>query len=320
MCARIGRNDFAIQDTTMKATTVKRCLAIVNPQSGTRRGLAILEQVRPTFQAAGWELAVQVTEHPGHAQAIVRAQTSEGCDCLGVVGGDGTIHEAVNGLMERRQSDRIPLGFIPAGSGNTMHQHLHYVDPIEAARRITAGITCPLDAMRVTMGSQLLYSVDTICWGGAADINRQAERWRRLGPCRYAAAALWQILRARGYRAKVTLDGRTIEDEFLFVIVCNPKFTGKGMKMAPRAEIGDGKIDVIMVRQVSRLQMTRLFLKVFDGSHVSMKCVDYRQARSLAIESADRMSLAIDGEMKGHAPFRADVMPGALRVFTEARR
>jgi diacylglycerol kinase family enzyme len=69
-------------------------------------------------------------------------------------------------------------------------------------------------------------------------------------------------------------------------------------------------------RQASRLQMTRLFLKVFDGSHVSMDCVEYHQVKSYAIESADRESLDLDGEMKGQTPFHAEVLPGALRVFT----
>ena len=149
--------------------TAKRCLTVVNPRGGTQRGLVILEQVRPVFEEAGWELAVRVTEFSGHAQAIARALALDGYDSLCVIGGDGTIHEVVNGLMERDQSALIPLGFIPAGSGNTLHQHLQYVDPVESARRIVAGRTCPLDAIKVTMGQQVVYCVDIIGWGGVAD-------------------------------------------------------------------------------------------------------------------------------------------------------
>jgi len=230
------------------------------------------------------------------------------------VGGDGTIHEVINGLLARGQSPSIPLGFIPAGSANTLHQQVQCADPLEAARRIVAGRTGPLDAVRVTMGAQVVYCVDIIGWGGVADINCTAERLRFLGPSRYPAAALWQILRARRRQAKVVLDDRTIEDEFLFVIACNTKFAGKGLKMAPRAEIGDGKLDVVLVRRASRLQMAGLFAKVFDGSHVAMDCVEYHQVRSLAIDSAGGEPLDIDGEIKGQAPFRADLLPGVMRV------
>ena len=295
---------------------VKHCHAVVNPRGGRRRGLAILESVRSVFEEAEWELAVSVTEYSGHAQEFARTLPLDGYDGLCVVGGDGTIHEIVNGLLQRGHSPAIPLGFIPAGSANTLHQQVQCTNPLEAARRIVAGRTGPLDVVKVTMGAQVVYCVDIIGWGGVADINCTAERWRILGPSRYPAAALWQILRARRRQAKVVLDDRTIEDEFLFVIACNTKFAGKGLKMAPRAEIGDGKLDVVLVRRASRLQMTRLFAKVFDGSHVTLDCVEYQQVRSLAIESTGGEALDLDGEIKGRAPFQAELLPGAMRVFT----
>ena len=85
----------------------------------------------------------------------------------------------------------------------------------------------------------------------------------------------------------------------MFVIACNTKYTGAGMKLAPNAEIGDGKIDVVVIRRVSRWQMLRLFMKMFDGSHAAMSCIEFHQVSSFSIhsESADRMNL--DGEMKG---------------------
>jgi diacylglycerol kinase (ATP) len=294
---------------------VKHCLVVVNPRSGERRGLAILEQVRPVFEQAGWELVVRVTERSGHAEEIAAIETTEGYDCLGVIGGDGTVHEVVNGLMRLDRPVSVPLGFIPAGSGNTLHQHLQLVDPLAAARRILAGFTCPLDAVKVTMGGRMTYCVDIIGWGGVADINHTAERLRLLGPSRYAVAAVWHILHSHRRRARVTLDDRTIDDEFLFVIACNTKFTGKGMMLAPRAEIGDGLIDIVLVRRASRLQMLKLFFKIYNGEHLSMDCVEYHQVRSFAIESEGRELLDLDGEMKGRAPFQAELLPAALRVF-----
>ncbi len=179
----------------------KHCQAVVNPRGGKRRGLAMLEQVRFVFEEAGWELAVSETEYSGHAQELARTLPLDGYDGLCVVGGDGTIHEIVNGLLERGGSPVIPLGFIPAGSANTLHQQVQCTDPLEAARRIVAGKTGPLDVVQVTMGAQVVYCVDILGWGGIADINGTAERWRFLGPSRYPAAALWQILRARRRRA-----------------------------------------------------------------------------------------------------------------------
>ena len=293
----------------------RHCHVIVNPRGGRHRGIAIWEQVRPIFDEAGWDLAVSVTEYSGHARALARTLSLDGHDGLCVIAGDGTVHEVVNGLMEREQPSLLPLGLIPAGSANTLHQHLRCADPLVAARRILAGRTGPLDVVRITVGTQVLYSVDLIGWGSVADVNCTAERWRFLGPSRYTAAALWQIIRARCYQARVLLDDRVVEDEFLFVIACNAKYAGKGLKMAPRAELGDGKLDVVLCRRTSRLQMLRLFAKLRTGSHPTLDCVEYRQVKLLAIEDTASECLDIDGEVKGQAPFRAEVLAGAMTVF-----
>jgi YegS/Rv2252/BmrU family lipid kinase len=294
----------------------RRCHAVVNPRGGKHQGIAILEQVRPVFDAAGWDLAISVTGYPGHARELARTLPLDGYHGLCVFGGDGTVHEVVNGLMERGQRSLLPLGLIATGSANTLHQHLHCADPLMAARRIVAGRTSRLDVVRVTMGTQVVYSVDLIGWGSIADINCRAERWRFLGPSRYTAAALWQIVLARHRRAKVVLDSRALEGDFLFVIACNAKFAGKELKMAPRAELGDGKLDVVLCRRASRRQMLRLFAGLFDGSHVTLDCVEYHQVKSLAIESSEGESLDLDGEVRSHAPFLAEVLPGAMDVFT----
>lgn len=101
----------------------------------------------------------------------------------------------------------------------------------------------------------------------------------------------------------------------MFIIACNTKYAGSGMKVAPRAEIADGKIDVVALRNGSRKQMLSLLAKVFDGSHLSVEGLQYRQVRSFAIVSDGRETLDIDGEIKGAAPVYAEMMPGTIRVF-----
>ena len=308
-------NNIAAAHRDSAAITLRKLLAVVNPCGGTRRGAAILGQVGPLFEAAGVRLDICLTQRAGHAREIAREADLIGYDGLCVLGGDGTIHEVADGLMARSAGDVIPLGLIPAGSGNSMHQHLGCVDPLEAARRILAGKTLPLDVMRVTMGANVIHCVNIVGWGAVAEINATAESLRWLGPMRYALAAMRHILCARPQQARITLDSQTLEGEFLLAIACNAAFTGKGMKAAPHADLGDGKIDVIVVRRASRLQLARLFTKIFDGSHLAMDCVEYYQTASLAIESDSRRLLNLDGEMKGRPPFDLQVLPGALRVF-----
>ena len=109
----------------------------------------------------------------------------------------------------------------------------------------------------MTVSDQTVNCLNIIGWGGVVDINRTAERMRWVGRPRYTLAALWHILFRRRRRAVLVLDDQTADDEFLFVVGCNTQFTAKGMRLAPRADLGDGKIDVIVVRRASFGQLLR---------------------------------------------------------------
>jgi len=274
-----------------------------------------LEQVRPVFLAAGLRLEVYDTTHPGHASKIAAELDLTGFAGLCSIGGDGTNHEVVCGLMRRTNPDEVPLGIIPGGTGNSLAQHLDCLDPATAAKRIVARNIVPLDVARINFGEGVEYSINIVGWGAAVDINRTAERLRWLGSVRYSFAALWEILRSRRRPLRLTLDGEVIEDKFQMVLACNTRFTGNGMQLAPRAKLDDRLLDIIVVRHATRRQMLQLFSRVFDGSHVEMPCVEYRQVNSLELSSPGREPLNIDGELKRHLPIRVEMVPAALRLF-----
>lgn len=294
----------------------RRCLAVVvNPRGGKCLGVPVLHRVSPLFAKAGIDLNVHMTDRPGHARDIARNLDQNAVQGICVVGGDGTFHEVVDGLMHRNEPISIPVGIIPAGTGNSLVQHLNCKDPAQAAMQIVAGRTMPLDVVRVAMGDQTAYCANIVGWGAVSDINIRAEKLRMLGTSRYALAALIEILRAKRRRAKIFLDGQVLEGSFLFFMACNGKFTGADMKLTPGAEIGDGMIDIALIRDASRWQMLKLFTKVFDGSHVSLDFIEFYQVRSFEIqtETPDRMNL--DGEMRGTSPVAGEVMPAALSIF-----
>jgi diacylglycerol kinase (ATP) len=295
--------------------TIQRLSVIVNPKGGRKRGLRVLESVKPIFANAGINLDIHVTQRSGHAAKIAQSLDKESCDAICVIGGDGTFHEVVDGLMHRKESISVPLGIIPAGTGNTIAEHLQCKDPFDAARKMITGEQLPLDVVQVTLNDRTVYCVDLVGWGAVSDINSNAEKWRWMGPPRYSAATLWQILRPRRLRAQLILDGQTFDDEYLFAVACNPRFAGPGMMLAPHAELGDGKVDVVIVRNASRREMLTLFTKVFDGSHLALKFVEYHQVRTFAIDSPTNDPLDLDGEMKGHTPMSAEVLPAALSIL-----
>ncbi len=297
-------------------STSKKYLAIVNPRGGVRRGLDVLEKVEHIFAAAGAELEIRQTEYAGHATELARAVDAGEYEAVCVVGGDGTVHEVVNGLIRDDCGPTIPLGMIPAGTGNTLHHHLGCGDPLEAAQAILAGQSRPLDVAKVTLSDRTVYCINIVGWGAIADINLTAEKLRLLGRYRYNVAAVWKILRPIARPVNLRLDDEQLDGKYLFVIACNTKSTGSKMLMAPRAEIDDGLLDVVAFQSPSRLRMLKFFFKLRYGAHLNLPGVEYRQVSSIELNSTGHEPLNLDGEIIGTAPFQLQVLPGALQVLT----
>lgn len=289
---------------------------IVNPQGGRGLGARSLERVRSQLTARDVELVVHTTNHPGHAAEIAATEAFEGVDAVVSLGGDGTLHEVVNGLMRRDNPAAIPLGILPGGTGNAVLEHVGVTNLDDALKQLLDGVPREIDLMKVESGSLVDYAINIVGWGAVVDINRTAEACRWLGSSRYTWAALWHVMKARRRQAKVAFDDHVEEGEFYFVMACNTQVTGKGMRIAPGAGWDDGVLDVVTIRQASRFEMLSLFTRVFSGRHIEMDCVEVRQVRSLRIESAQPDGLNIDGELKGTTPFTVTVVPKAIRVLS----
>lgn len=299
---------------------LRELLLIVNPHSGVRRGRQVLEKVQGILGKVGFRLTVIETRAPGHATQLVRDARLEDFVALGVVGGDGTLHEVLNGLLNRDDARKIPIAVFPSGTGNTVMEHLGCLDPIQVARHLIAGDTCPIDVARVAMTDRVVYCCNIVGWGVVTEINAAAERLRWLGPCRYTLATLLHLLSPRPRRVRLTIDGRQEDRELLFAIGCNTRSTGRGMCLAPRAEIADGKIDLVLVRNAPRLQLLRMFRRVFAGSHLQEECVEYHQVREFTITPEANSGLNLDGELRGTTPCEVTVLHRAITLIGPPNR
>ncbi|MDG2384440.1 MAG: diacylglycerol kinase family lipid kinase [Pirellulaceae bacterium] len=293
---------------------LKKCVAIVNPQGGSRQGLSVLNELGELLSKAGVSLDSQPTQYPGHAIELCRDLSLDDYDCLCVIGGDGTVHDVVGGLMLRQQRPKLPICLVPAGTGNTLHQDLNCSTVASSGKAILTAQSRWLDVVEVKSTDRTTYCVNIVGWGAIATINQKAEKLRMLGGRRYAVAALLEIAWPRPRYAKITLDNEVIEGDFQFVIACVTKTTGKQMLMAPNAQIDDGRVDVVILRKATRSQMIKFFQRVFDGSHLQLPFVESRQVCKLRIEAA-ASPLNLDGEVEGVSPFDAEVIPQALRVL-----
>lgn len=289
-----------------------RHLILVNPAGGRNAARAVLERVHPLLRSAGLELDIHFTRRRGDAEAV--AASAGPCAAVCVIGGDGTLHEAVNGLLDRGGTPP-PLAILPAGTGNVVARELGLYSTERAVDALLRGRLRAFDAIRVTSQGRTRHCLSIVGWGAAVDINRTAERLRAAGSLRYSLAALVHLLAPRERPARIVLDGQVIEDAFQFVIACNTRWTGSDMHLAPRSAPDDGRMDVVLVRHASRAALLRLFLRVRTGRHLDLPDVDYRQVRCCGIETACPDVLNLDGELYGSPPVTLAVVPRAVRFF-----
>ncbi len=289
---------------------------IMNPRAGRRQSRSILQQVRPILQQHGRPLEVVETEFAGHARQLLQDLPLPRYRGIIVMGGDGTLHEVVQGLMSRAESTQIPLGLIPTGSGNSLAMDLGLIDPGRAADVIVASQTRWIDLAEVSTGDQTLFAFNIIGWGLATDVGVRAERWRRLGPSRYTLASLAEVIGgARLRKATLFLDDREIQDEFLIVVACNTRHSGN-MLIAPPARLDDGLIDVISVRgPMRRGPLVGLLRQIYSGGHIQHPRVQHDTVTRIRLESQTEGLLNIDGQLTGAAPFQIEMRPRALEIL-----
>jgi diacylglycerol kinase (ATP) len=293
-----------------------RFILVVNPQSGKKQSAEILQRIQPMFESQGHDVSVIETAYAGHAREIAAQLKLADYDGFLALGGDGTFHEVVNGIMGREDAIKLPIGLIPGGSGNSFLHDLDLVDPIDAAKAIIKGHTRPVDVVRTEMNDLVLHSMNLIGWGLVTDVGRRAEGMRWLGPSRYTIASIIEIFLKKSRRAKLVVDGETFLCGFTFIIACNSLHVGKGMKMAPNAKLDDGLIDIVVVDGgITRRRLLSVLPKLFDGTHIHEPEVTYYQASSFALFPETDEILNIDGEMVGTTPITVTVLKHALAVF-----
>eukprot|EP01119_Soliformovum_irregulare_P025271 TRINITY_DN931_c0_g1_i1.p1 TRINITY_DN931_c0_g1~~TRINITY_DN931_c0_g1_i1.p1 ORF type:complete len:407 (+),score=119.81 TRINITY_DN931_c0_g1_i1:31-1251(+) len=323
---------------------IKKVLLLFNPHSGAEEGVKLTEEAVQLLEKRSIQVDKRELKEPGHAEEIVKTANLDDVDVVATLGGDGTFHEAVNGMMKRPEgAKRVPLAFVAGGTGNSFALELHGgVEISDAIDHLVRGLSVPIDIGKTTWPlesgeDELVYSFNSIHWGLASKVNVTAEKLRWMGKAiRYTTASMLEMVKGAQTRAKVSLtlaDDKKIsyDEDFCLIIVNNIISAGKGMKMAPNAKINDGLFDAIIIRSNAALDLATVFKGMYDGTHVDTEQVEYKQVKGLSIipfkkdepakvaketdpDEAEEV-VDIDGELKGSTPFTCTVLPRALRVI-----
>ncbi len=298
-----------------------KTLLVVNPAAGHGQGAKCFRRLHPLLQEKIPGLEVRLSEFPGHAVEIGKRAANENFDRLICLGGDGTPFEVINGLYSGGRPENPPeIGLIPAGTGNSFIRDFGTLTAGQAVGNILSGRRHDVDLME--FHSELdghtvrRYSLNIIGAGLIADILKLTnERFKFLGSSGYSLAVLIRLARGMDNRIEILADGHELSVTDSALVISNSKYTGGSMKIAPGADVSDGKADLVLFNHVNRREIISIFRGVFSGSHAKHAKVEILQAAEITIDGTPPLLLMADGELLGYTPLRLKVHPKELAIL-----
>jgi YegS/Rv2252/BmrU family lipid kinase len=292
-----------------------KLLLLVNPLAGRNQGTRVAEKSLKIFKQHGIRVDTRYSQFAGHLTRISEEEVNGNWDGIIALGGDGTLFEVINGMMKGNRDLPVPMGVIPAGTGNSYSRDLGIKTHDDAVSKILNRHVRSVDLGQCRHGEETFYFINILGFGFVADVVQKAFHYKKWGDLSYIIGVILVTLRLSSYRLEFEVDGRSYERDNIFVEICNSTKTGGDMMMAPSAEIDDGYLDVVILNKLSRLRLLSVFPKIFKGTHIHIPEIETFRAREMRFQPAVKKSLTPDGEIAGHTPIAVSVLPGKIRVF-----
>jgi diacylglycerol kinase (ATP) len=260
------------------------------------------------------------SEFAGHTVDLSRKAREDGFHRLICVGGDGTLNEAVNGLMSAAAGGAIPqIGIVPSGTGSDLARSLKIPSRVEEA---CLRLACPKKAVSDlgmvsytgNTGPESRYFVNAAGLGYDTEVVLRRNGFNRYvrGTIPYVASIATTLMGYRNKDVQLTIDGVQESRRINMVVVAIGRFFGGGMQIAPDAAIGDGFFDVITIGDVNAFELVCNFPKVYKGTHLHHPKVKVERTRTVSVESVQPVRIQADGDPLGSVPARFQIIPRAL--------
>ncbi|HEY2846998.1 MAG TPA: diacylglycerol kinase family protein [Pyrinomonadaceae bacterium] len=306
-------------------------LVIVNPKSASGSTRNKWSGVAADLRAHFGPFAVAFTKGPGDGTVIAEQAAKNGRKFIIACGGDGTINEVVNGIMNSGKD--IELGILPSGTGGDFRRSVGMpLGHREAARALKSGITKRIDVGRVTFldhdGNEVSrFFVNVSSAGLAAEVikrvkSQKAFDWLPVeslrGKANFAASTLQEIVNLEGTTLRLKFDdGEEYQLRTIAFCVANARYFGGGMMIAPDAKMSDGLFDVVNISDLTTMRVIMKAPALYRGTLGSLKEVKMTTARRIEVAPAsesEEILIETDGELPGKLPATYEIIPDALRI------
>ncbi|GAA4843138.1 diacylglycerol kinase family protein [Algivirga pacifica] len=294
---------------------MNKLLFIINPISGAAKGKTIGKYIEEQLQQMPYTYTIWLTEHEGHGVTLAQQGVAQQYDIIVAVGGDGTVNEVAQGIL----NSNVPLGIIPLGSGNGLARHLKI--PLNAK-----------DALSTILSARSIIAIDTatlngkpfFCTAGVgfdAEISYQFASMPGRGILNYIKATLSYFIDATPQTYSIESTNGTTSLNAYMVTIANAAQFGNDVYIAPQADIRDGLLDLIAIRTFSKWKVISIFTKILLRRINHSKHVCCLQESSFTINNLEQQGSSIrvhrDGEPETTTlPIQVEILPASLQVVT----
>jgi YegS/Rv2252/BmrU family lipid kinase len=291
---------------------IKNIRIIINPAAGI--GESILPIIDASMKEAGIKWEASITHQEGDAIQFAKAAVKEGIDALAVYGGDGTLTEAISGLI----GSKIPLVILPGGSANVMATELGIPTDLKEACMLLS--QNPIETKTIDIGQfNKRYFIVRISLGFEADVVKGADRQskNKMGIFAYFLSAAAALKKTKRTVYHLKIDGQKHEVQGLTCIITNTGNLGfSNISFDKHIDVSDGLLDVIVVRKVNLSLFKLMVVTLLKGERPdNLELVEYWQGKDISVSSSSKQTVQCDGEVLEKIPLHIKIIPGAIKVL-----
>ena len=298
---------------------MERFFAIVNPAAGGGRSAKLAGPALARLRQSKLQIDSVASTGPGHAIELAREAYNQGYRQFLAVGGDGTAHEILNGIFASRKSlERVALGFLPLGTGNSFLKDFTENGAGASAEAILQNRKRAIDLIRLNHATGEVFSFNLLSLGFTADVAALTNRaFKPFGPLGYLLGVFVRVvqLNRRSFALRCDEDQEWDQRRSLFLTFNNSKYTGGTMLIAPQANPTDGLIEFVRWGPIGRLGLLRNLPRLYDGSHINHPLASRRAVRHVEFNVSTPLDIMIDGEVATLECRSLDILPAVVDVF-----
>lgn len=305
----------------------KNWLVILNPNAGGRQAERDWPNIEQELIKEGFIFEVAKTKGPSHAVQITDDKINEGYRKIIAIGGDGTLHEVVNGIMKQKHisTEQILLALISVGTGNDwIKTHNISADYKTAIQQIKTGNTIQQDVGKITYrnGSEKTetrYFINSVGIGFDAKVVEYILPQKAKGKSsksEYMLGLIKSLFTNKNVSGELKLDTETITTKLYNLSVGLCKFKGGGFKMLPNAVPDDGKLDITLASRISKAKLISALPKIFGGKVEEIRYFKFFQTQDLTLNISGPMCTEADGEFLGHYPLQVSIIPNKIKLIS----